>query len=64
MPGFGEVNRQCLWGVCRFWGWQGLDRFCAGVGAGMEEGNSVVAPAASLGPSAGRNPLIREKPRI
>jgi hypothetical protein len=32
MPGFGEVNRQCLWGVWRFWGWQGLDRFCAGLG--------------------------------
>jgi hypothetical protein len=30
----------------------------------MEEGNSVVSPAASLRPSAEWNPLIREKPRM
>jgi hypothetical protein len=31
---------------------------------GIEEGNLVVAPAASLRPSAERNPLIRLKPRM
>ena len=31
---------------------------------GMEEGRLVAAPAASLRPSAERNPLIREKPRM
>jgi hypothetical protein len=34
------------------------------VGGGVEEGRLVVAPAASLRPSAERNPPIRMKPRM
>jgi hypothetical protein len=57
-------------------GLQGVDRICGradggrlrvvggdGMG-GIEESNLVVAPAASLRPSAERNPLIRMKPRM
>jgi hypothetical protein len=51
MPSFWKFIRQCSCGFDWFGGLRGLDRSCADGGSGIgggAEGNTVVAPAASL----------------
>jgi hypothetical protein len=50
--------------TCFLRGWREASRGGGDGVGGVEEGRLVVAPAASLRPSAEWNPLIREKPRM